>query len=812
MLGYAGPEGAAINGDEETVSERLDELAAAGVDVFVGIVSTRPERCLNGAFVAANEGPECPKRTWEGTGMTAETGTALRICPLCEATCGLTLTIVDGSVVGARGDRDDVFSAGFICPKGASFGELDNDPDRLTGPLVRREGVLTETSWEEAYAVVADRLGEVIREHGGPSVGVYFGNPSAHTVAGSLYSPLVIRGLGTRQVYSASTLDQMPKHVALGLMFGSPVAFTVPDLDRTDYLVIIGANPLVSNGSLATAPDFPGKLRALRKRGGKLVVIDPARTRTAELADRHLAPRPGTDAVLLFAIVHALFEEGLVAEDLGGIAQHVNGVDEIRALSDEFAPEAVASHCGISADDIRVLAREIAAAPTAAVYGRMGTSTVEFGAIASWLVDAINILTGNLDRPGGAMFPLGATAPTPRPPKPGRGFRIGRWHSRVSGHPEVMSELPAAALAEEIDTAGEGQIKAMITIAGNPVLSAPDGDRLDRALDSVDFMLSIDPYLNETTRHADVILPPPPPAQSAHFDFALNNLAVHNNVRYSPPALPLDARPDEPEILSRIALILYGLAPDGDVALVDDQVIAMTLTKEVADADSPVAGRAVDELTAMLAPGPGYERRLDMMLRLGPYGDAFGANPDGLTLERLKAAPHGIDLGPLQPRLPEVLRTQTARIELAPEPLIADVARLRDSVGLREGPFMLIGRRHLRSNNSWMHNVPALSGGTNRCTLRIHPDDAADLGLSDIAVIKGPGGELIAPVEVTDAMRRGVVSLPHGWGHDRGGTGQKLAASQPGVNVNQLNDGTHLDPLSGTAVLNGIPVDIAPAG
>jgi anaerobic selenocysteine-containing dehydrogenase len=742
----------------------------------------------------------------------AETRTALRICPLCEATCGLTLTISDGRVTGARGDREDVFSAGFICPKGASFGELDNDPDRLTRPLVRRGGMLTEATWDEAYAVVADRLGEVIREHGGASVGVYLGNPNAHTVAGGLYSPLIVRGLGTRHVYTASTLDQMPKHVALGLMFGSPVAFTVPDLDRTDYLVIIGANPLVSNGSLATAADFPGKLRALRKRGGRLVVIDPARTRTAELADRHIAPRPGTDAALMFAIVHVLFEEGLVAPDLGGIAEHVAGVEEVRALADEFSPEAVASHCGVSADEIRVLAREIAAAPTAAVYGRIGTSTVEFGTVGSWLVDVINILTGNLDRPGGAMFPMGAAIPAPRPPKPGRGFQTGRWHSRVSGYPEALSELPAVALAEEIDTGGEGQIKAMITIAGNPVLSAPDGDRLDRALDSVGFMLSIDPYLNETTRHADVILPPPPPAQSAHFDFALNNLAVRNNARYSPPALPLDGRPDEPEILSRIALILSGMGPDGDPALVDEQVIATTLTKGTADPDSPVAGRAVDELTAMLCRGPGYERRLDMMLRLGPYGDAFGANPDGLTLERLKAAPHGIDLGPLQPRLPEVLRTPSGRIELAPEPLIADAARLREAVGRGADGFMLIGRRHLRSNNSWMHNVPALSGGTNRCTLQIHPDDAADLGLTDTAVVKGPGGELLAPVEVTDGMRRGVVSLPHGWGHDRGGTGQELAASRPGVNVNQLNDGNHLDPLSGTAVLNGIPVDIAPAG
>ena len=741
----------------------------------------------------------------------ARSTTALRICPFCEATCGLTLTIENDRVTGARGDRDDVFSAGFICPKGASFAELDNDPDRLSRPMVRRDGTLTEATWDEAFAVVAARLGEVIGQHGGAAVGVYLGNPNAHTVAGSLYPPLIIRGLGTRQVFSASTLDQMPKHVALGLMFGSPVAFTVPDLDRTDYLVIIGANPLVSNGSLATAADFPGKLRALRKRGGRLIVIDPARTRTAEMADRHIAPRPGTDGALLFAVVHVLFEQGLVARELGGIADYVNGVDDVRALAAGFSPEAVSDHCGVPADDIRTLARELAAAPTAAVYGRIGTSTVEFGTLGSWLVDVINILTGNLDRPGGVMFPLGPAMPAPRPPKPGRGFKTGRWHSRVSGYPEALSEMPAAALAEEIDTPGEGQIKAMITIAGNPVLSAPDGDRLDKALDGVEFMLSVDPYLNETTRHADVILPPPPPSQSPHFDFALNNLAVHNNVRYSPPPLPLDGRPDEAEILSRIALILYGIGVDGDPSLVDEQVIATTLAKETADADSPVAGRPVDELTAMLAAGPGYERRLDMMLRLGPYGDAFGARPDGLTLERLKAAPHGIDLGPLAPRVPEVLRTPSGRIELAPEPLVADATRLRESLGRDADRFVLIGRRHLRSNNSWMHNVPALSGGTNRCTLQMHPDDVAELGLADTAKIKGPGGEVLAPIEPMPGMRRGVVSLPHGWGHDRAGTRMDVAAGEPGVNVNQLNDGRALDPLSGTAVLNGIAVDIAPA-
>jgi len=740
--------------------------------------------------------------------------TALRICPLCEATCGLTLTIdgTPGRVTAARGDRDDVFSAGFICPKGASFAELDNDPDRLTRPLVRRDGRLVEATWQEAYAAVAYGLGGVIGGHGGPSVGVYLGNPNAHTIAGALYGPLIVRALGTRHMYTASTLDQMPKQVALGYLFGSPFAFTVPDLDRTDYLVIIGANPLVSNGSLATAPDFPGKLKSLRRRGGRLIVIDPNRTRTAELADRHLAPRPGTDAALLFAIVHVLFDEGLVAPELGGLEDHVTGLADVRALADGFSPAEVAAHCGLAADQIRTLAREIAAAPSAAVYGRIGTTTVEFGTLGSWLIDVVNILTGNLDRPGGAMFPLSPAAAAPRPPRPGRGFVTGRWRSRVSGYPEVASELPAAALAEEIDIPGDGQIRALITIAGNPVLSAPNGERLDRALDGVGFMVSVDPYLNETTRHADVILPPPPPSQTAHFDFALNNLAVRNNARYSPPALPLsDGRPDESEMLSRLVMIIFGAGPDADPGLADDQVIATVLGKETNDPDSPVAGRSTDELTAMLPDGPGYERRLDMMLRLGPYGDAFGAKPAGLTLERLKAHPHGIDLGPLRPRIPEVLRTRSGRIEMAAADLVADVERLRASLDRPAEDFVLIGRRHLRSNNSWMHNLRALSGGTNRCTLQIHPDDAARLGLVDTAVVKGLGGEVLVPIEVTPNIRPGVVSLPHGWGHDRPGTRMAVAAGQPGVNVNLLNDGGSLDPLSGTSVLNGVPVDIAAA-
>ena len=745
--------------------------------------------------------------------MRSVTETALRICPFCEATCGLVLTLDEGRVTGARGDRDDVFSHGFICPKGASFGELDNDPDRLRAPLVRRGGDLVEVSWDEALRAAVEGLQRVTAGGGGASVGVYLGNPNAHTIAGALYAPQVVRALKTRQVFSASTLDQMPKHVACGFLFGNPLAFTVPDVDRTDHLVVIGANPLVSNGSVATVADFPGKLKELRRRGGRLTVIDPNRTRTAQIADRHIAPRPGTDGALLFAVVNVLFDEELTDPSLGGIAEQVTGLDQVRAAAREFPPEAVAEHCGVSAQEIRELAREIAAGPRTAVYGRIGTSTVRFGTLTSWLVDVVNVLTGNLDRPGGAMFASSPISSAPRPPKPGRGFSVGRWHSRVSGHPEVLSELPTALLPEEIETPGDGQIKAMVTIAGNPVLSAPDGERLSAALDRLEFMVSIDPYLNETTCHADVILPPPPPSFSAHFDVALSNTAVRSTARYSPPVFGLpEGTPDETQILSRLALGLLGLGSDADPGLVDEQVISAVLGKEVADDTSPVAGRDVDELVAMLGDGPGYERRLDMMLRLGPFGDAFGSKPDGLTLQRLKDNPHGIDLGPLTPRIPEILRTPSGTVELAPEAILAEVPRLAEALDTTQDGFLLIGRRHLRSNNSWMHNLPALAGGSNRCTLQIHPDDAARLGITDSAVITGPAGKLEVPVEITDDIRPGVVSLPHGWGHTVPETRLAVAATQAGVNVNSLLDSSLLEPLSGTSVLNGVPVEVMAGG
>ncbi|MER5554250.1 molybdopterin oxidoreductase family protein [Streptomyces sp. NPDC002793] len=725
--------------------------------------------------------------------MSHTSRTALRVCPLCEATCGLTLTIEGTEVTGARGDRDDVFSQGFICPKGASFGGLDADPDRLRTPLVRTDGVLREATWSEAFDAIAAKIPALVQEHGGQAVGVYLGNPNVHTTAGGLYPPLLLSALGTRNVFTASTLDQMPKHVSSGLLFGDANAIPVPDLDRTAHLLLIGANPLESNGSLCTAPDFPGKLKALRRRGGTLTVIDPRRTRTARLADRHAAIRPGTDALLLAALTQVLVEEKLT--DPGALAEHLDGYDELAEAVADFTPEAVSAACDLDAGTIREIARELAAAPAAAVYGRIGSCTVEHGTLASWLVDVLNVLTGNLDRPGGALFPLSATARAPRPAAPGKGFALGRWRSRVSGHPEAKGELPVAALAEEIETPGEGRIRALIVVAGNPVLSAPDGDRLDRALaGGLDFMISVDPYLNETTRHADVVLPPPPPSQSAHFDFALNSLAVRNQVRYSRPAVPLEeGLMDENEILARLVLAVggrHGAPPE----TVDDQVVAATLAR------AGLPESFADGLTGRT----GAERRLDLMLRLGPYD---------LTLERLLARPHGIDLGPLEPRVPQVLRTRSGRIELFPAPIAADLPRLRASLGARPAGLVLVGRRHLRSNNSWMHNVAALRGGSNVCTLQIHPDDAARIGLAEggTARITAAGGEVEAPVEITDSVRTGVVSLPHGWGHHRPGTRMSVAGDDPGVNVNQLLDGTLLDPLSGTAVLNAVPVSVAPS-
>jgi len=731
---------------------------------------------------------------------------AYRTCPLCEATCGLEIALRGDEVVRVRGDAADPFSRGFVCPKGTAIGELHRDPDRLRRPLLRRGGELREASWAEAFAEVERGLGAVIASRGRDAVAVYLGNPNVHNLAGSLYLRPLLRALGTKNVYSASTADQMPKHVSCGYLFGDTNAIPVPDLDRTDYLLMLGANPWESNGSLCTAPDFPGRLRALRGRGGRFVVIDPRCTRSAREADEHWPIRPGSDAQLLLALANVLFAEGLVK--LGALAEQVAGLGEVEALVAPFSPEAVAPVTGIAAESIRHIARSLAAARRAAVYGRIGTHTVEFGTLASWGVDLLNVLTGNLDAPGGALFPKAPHAR--RPSGPQHAFRIGRWRSRVRGLPEVRGELPVATLADEIETPGSGAVRALVTVAGNPVLSTPNGARLDRALASLEFMVSVDPYRNETTRHAHVILPPPSALERSHYDMAFTTLAVRHVAKWSPPVLASDAVP-EGEILARLALIAAGQGAAADPAAVDALLLDALIAAEARSPGSPLAGRDPVEIGAALHGENGADRAVDFLLRTGPWGEGFGRDADGLSLAKLARHPHGIDLGPLEPRLAEVLRTPSGKIELAPEPIAQDVARLRATLGREPAAgLLLVGRRHVRSNNSWMHNVASLVSGRDRCTLQVHPDDAAALGLVDggLAQVASRVGKLSVRVEVTADVMRGVVSLPHGWGHDRPGAQLEVARRHAGVNSNWLTDEQAIDPLSGNAVLNGIPVRV----
>lgn len=740
---------------------------------------------------------------------------AYRTCPLCEAMCGLEIEVVDGRPETVRGDRADVFSGGYLCPKGASIGKLYEDPDRLRTPMVRDVDGWHEATWDEAFAVIEARLPPLLEQHGRDAIAVYLGNPSVHDHSLSLALAPFLRALGTRYRFTASTLDQLPKQVASGLMFGSAASVAIPDIDHTDYFLVLGANPMVSNGSMFTAADLPGRLRGLRDRGGRLVVVDPRRTRTADAADEHLAIRPGTDAFLLAAIAYALFDEGLVR--LRDAKAHVVGLEEVRAAVAEFVPEKVADACGIEAATIRRIARELVAAPSAVVYGRIGTTTTEFGTTASWLIDVLNTLTGNLDRRGGVMFtkPAAGSPNTQGPPGVGRGIRIpGSKRTRVRGLPSALGEMPTAALAEEIDTPAEDgtRVRALVTVAGNPALSSPNAARLERALESLDFMVSLDVYLNETTRHADVILPAPSTLTRTHYDISFTALACRNVARFSPPSLPAaEGERPQSQTLLRLAAVAIGNGMSAET--LDDLVAAELARQLVADPQSRVAGRASEELLAAAEPLRLEDRLLDMMLRAGPYGDGLGSFPDGLNLRMLEGHPHGIDLGRLQPRLPEVLRTPSGRVELAPAQLLADVPRLVEALRRPSNGLRLVGRRDLRSNNSWMHNIEPMVKGRNRCTLQVNPADADRLGLvhGAPARVQSAAGSVEVETEVTDAIREGVVSIPHGWGHDRPDTRIGIARSHAGVNSNLLTDEVPIDPLSGTAVLNGIPVTVLPA-
>ena len=745
--------------------------------------------------------------------MTTTPEVHVRTCPLCEATCGLTVEVADGAVTRIRGDRADVFSRGYLCPKGSSLKGLHEDPDRVRTPLVKVDGEFRPTTWAEALRIVDERLRPIVTEHGKDAVAIYSGNPWSHNYETIIYTTMLYGAVG-RNRFAAASIDQRPREIVSSVHFGVRTAFPVPDIDRTDLLVLMGSDPLESNGSLATAPDWPGRLAALRARGGRLIVIDPRRSKTAEVADEHIAIVPGTDAALLAGIAHVLFTDGLA--DPGAAGAHVDGLDEVASALAPFTPETVAPWCGVPAGRIRSLAHELAAAPSAAVHGRLGTCLQDLATLSSWLLDVVNIATGNLDRPGGVMFakPAALGLNTSGKPGVGMGSDYGMVRSRVRGLPGAFQQLPAACMAEEIETPGEGQVRGLITIAGNPVLSVPDGDRLSRALDSLEFMVCVDLYVNETTRHADVILPAPMALQRSHYDVAYYQFSLRNIANYSPPVLPLG--PDEqPEWRTLLALtgILQGRGADVDVDATDDGLASLFVQIAAGDEHGPAHGRDPGELLAALEPFRGPERILDLALRTGPYGDGFGANPGGLSLPMLLDHPHGVDLGALVPRLPEMLRTPTGRIDLATPAFVADLQRLQQRMAEPAPPLVLVGRRHLRSNNSWQHNIRTLAKGKERCVLQVHPDDATRLGLTGgmHATVTSATGRVTAPVEITDTVMPGVVSLPHGWGHDLPGAELSVARERPGVNVNLLAGNDAVDPLSGNPHLNGVPVEIVPA-
>jgi len=739
--------------------------------------------------------------------MTESRRTVYRTCPLCEATCGLKITLHEQTIERIEGDADNSFSRGFICPKGASLKHLQDDPDRLQRPMLREGDEWREITWSDAFAWVEEHLQPLRKTQGNDAVGVYLGNPNVHNVSNAFFLRPFLKALRTRNIFSASTVDQMPRHVSCGLMYGHPGAIPVPDLDRTDYLLMLGANPLVSNGSLCTAPDFPGRLKAIKARGGRVVVVDPRRTKTARKASEHLFIKPGTDALFLAALAHVLCAEGRVR--VGELADHLGDLETLVTLFGAFTPERVAPVCGIEVETIRRIARELSDAPRACVYGRIGNHTVRFGTVSSWLADVLNVLTGNLDRPGGVMFPLSAHSRDRVDREPGgRGWSTGRWTSRVKKYPEVMGELPVVTLVDEIETAGAGQIRALVTVAGNPVRSTPNSQRLEAAFRSLDVMISIDPYLNETTRLAHLILPPPPPLHRSHYDVAFYDFAVRNFAHYSPPTFPLGDALSESEILLRLSAIAAGQGPDVDPAMVEHFVL-MHLLNGRKKSDDDVSD---DTILSALGTRRGVARILDYLIRMGPYGDRFGARAEGLSLADLEAAPHGVDLGPLKPLLPALLKTASGKVELTPAALVEDLKALEHWLddASQVDTLVMIGRRHLRSNNSWMHNIPRLVGGHNRCTVQIHQDDATarQLNDGDMVRVQSRVGAIELPVEITHDIMPGVVCIPHGWGHDVPETRLSVAQKFPGANVNILTDEAAFDPLSGNAVLNGVPVDV----
>jgi anaerobic selenocysteine-containing dehydrogenase len=734
-----------------------------------------------------------------------EDGRHLYTCPLCEAMCGLEIHVKDGRVASIRGNRDDTWSHGHICPKGATLGAVHADPDRIRRPMIKVDGHWQEVGWDAAFRRCTELLAPVMEKYGIGAVTCYTGNPLAHSFSLGRYTGVLLGMSGIPLSYSPGTVDQWPKNLSSHLMYGGWWSFPVPDIARTDLLIVMGANPASSQGSLLAAPGVMGIIDAIRKRG-KVIVVDPVRTATAARADEWLPITPGTDAALLLAVVHTLFAENLVR--LGDVEPHVDGVDRMREVAAEWSPERVAPVTGITADRIRTLTRELGGTDRAVVYGRIGLCNQEFGSLASWLVDVVNILTGHFDTPGGSMFPRAAAWSVTVQPIPGLedgAPEFGRYRTRVRGAKEVLGQVPVSCLAEEIATPGEGQIKALITVAGNPVLSTPAGHKLDEVLPTLDAMISVDLWLNETTRHADVILPAPSPLEQPHHDDLILNFAINSIANYSPPVFTAEDpdRPEEWEILIRLTGLCTGTpAEDVDVAAIDDGFFDyMAFTQGL---DGATIRAHYDR--------GGPERILDFTLRTGPFGDRYGGNPDGVTLEKLKAQPNGINFGPMVPQVPQILGTADGKIRLAPQYLLDDLPRLAERLDRAPDELVLVSRRHLRSNNSWLHNVAPLMKGKDRCTLLMHDDDATKRGVvtGDLVTVTSSGGQIEVPVEVTGAIMPGVVSMPHGWGHGKPGTRMAIANDSPGVNTNILSPPTFIDEPSGNGAVNGIPVTVTP--
>jgi anaerobic selenocysteine-containing dehydrogenase len=693
-------------------------------------------------------------------------------CPLCEAACGILVDVDGEQIRSIRGDADDPFSRGYICPKAAAIADIHHDPDRVRTPLIREGTRWREASWDEALDRAAEGLARVRQQHGRDAVAIYYGNPVAHSLGLITHALTFARALRTRNVYSASSADQIPQMLVALRMLGHQALIPIPDLERTDFLLILGANPIVSNGSLMTAPDMRRRLRAIRDRGGRVVVVDPRRTETAEAADEHVPIRPGTDALLLAAMLHVVLVEQAV--NTGHLEGHIKNLDALAPLVRELSPERVAHRTGVSADTTRRLATEFAGTERAACYGRVGLCTQSYGTLASWFVQALNLVTRHVDEVGGMMFTTPAFDVVSMLSRIGWRGTYDRWRSRVRQLPEFGGELPVATLADEIETPGDGRIRGLITIAGNPVLSAPNGRRLDRALASLEHVVAVDLYLNETTRHAHVLLPPAPPLSRGHYDLALYAFAVRNAAKYSEPVV--ERQPSERH----------------DWEIVTDLSARM------------FAPRFLRALTARALRAVRPERLLDAGLRFGPHD---------LTLAKLRKSPHGVDLGPLEPgRLLTSIGTPDGKIDIAPADFVREARErlLVDAPAETNGDLVLIGRRQLRSNNSWMHNSHRLVKGKPRCTLLIHPDDANGRGLADgdVVQLESRAAAVTVAVEVTDTMLPGVVSLPHGWGHVRAQTRLTVAHQHPGTSVNDVTSEFDVDTLSGTAAFNGVAVRV----